>query len=419
MPLYGGGKMEFRTGCIINKEFEKTNFDYNTIKSLVSMANVIPDEYIIPNYKILNQGQVGSCVAHALVQNRLLKENEQLQEDKNYSTNWIYHNRKVTDWQGEGMYTEEALSNLISDGVTYYEDMIGNTKYSEKPSNFEESKLNLLPKAQRHKITAYYQIKTDDVLQKIQDIKTAIVTTGAVIVTVEVFGSFYEDGNNGGTIRNFKIGEQYYGSHAMVIIGWNRKNEWIVANSWGENWGDKGLCYISMLSNIFRQYFVVVDNYVEKELGNLKYALVLKDSMGKADNYLDMCKVLFGDLNFKFLNIGNNRYVSAYDYYDDIDSARNKRNSTSLKDILCIIPFSVLTKYVCIDYAFTNEVSLDFIISDFIPETDFEKRFELKKIKHENYFFMSLKSFTNDLDLENFINSADEAYKNSLIIKQV
>ena len=157
------------------------------MKSKITSANLIPDEFILQGYKILNQGSVGSCVAHALAQNRRLAENRQLQEDKDYSTNYIYHNRKPTDWQGEGMITEEALSNMLNDGALYLEDMSGNTKYSEKPADFEQLKQSLLPKAQMHKTSAYYQIKTNDILEQIDDIKTALMTTGALIVTVDVY----------------------------------------------------------------------------------------------------------------------------------------------------------------------------------------------------------------------------------------
>lgn len=91
--------MEFATGCIIDENISKNNYDYSVLKSKITNANLIPDEFILQGYKILNQGSVGSCVAHALAQNRRLAENRQL------------------------------------------------------------------PQAQRHKISAYYQIKTNDILE--------------------------------------------------------------------------------------------------------------------------------------------------------------------------------------------------------------------------------------------------------------
>lgn len=415
--------MEFGTGCIIDKEFEKTNFDYNTIKSLVSMANIIPDDYIIPNYKILNQGQVGSCVAHALVQNRLLKENEQLQEDKTYSTNWIYHNRKVTDWQGEGMYTEQALSNMITDGVVYYEDMTGNTKYSEKPSNFEESKLNLLPKAQRHKITAYYQIKTDDVLQKIEDIKTAILTTGAVILTVDVFSSFYEDGANGGIIRNFKVGEQYYGSHAMAIIGWNRKNEWIVANSWGNTWGDNGLCYISMLSNILRQYFVIVDNYIEKELGDLKYVIALEGTKDISEEEFIAIKNMLNVNDIIRKNINGIYYIIEDRYFNSFEEAKTYRLTSRYGKNNYIFSYAVVKNvYVCFSFGINSKDYAQYIINNFQKSLPIHDEFEFSIHEENDKFYIVIKKLETVNKAQEFINKVvqqDAAYTGVLITKQV
>ena len=37
--------------------------------------------------------------------------------------------------------------------------------------------------------------------------------------------------------------EKPIGGHCMTIVGWD-KSRWIVANSWGAKWGDKGYCYM-------------------------------------------------------------------------------------------------------------------------------------------------------------------------------
>jgi C1A family cysteine protease len=40
-------------------------------------------------------------------------------------------------------------------------------------------------------------------------------------------------------------GESAIGGHAMLIVGYNqKKEEFIVRNSWGPNWGYGGYCYM-------------------------------------------------------------------------------------------------------------------------------------------------------------------------------
>ena len=70
-------------------------------------------------------------------------------------------------------------------------------------------------------------------------IKAAIIDHGPVVVAVAVTGAW--DNYRGG---------KYNGSggrginHAVVIVGWTSDGYWIVRNSWGVEWGDKGYIYI-------------------------------------------------------------------------------------------------------------------------------------------------------------------------------
>ena len=39
--------------------------------------------------------------------------------------------------------------------------------------------------------------------------------------------------------------EQLQGGHCMNLIGFDDSKQWFIcANSWGTNWGNKGLCYL-------------------------------------------------------------------------------------------------------------------------------------------------------------------------------
>ncbi|VDM82760.1 unnamed protein product [Strongylus vulgaris] len=51
--------------------------------------------------------------------------------------------------------------------------------------------------------------------------------------------------------HSYKNGEKPVGAHAVKIIGWGEESHngkkilyWLMANSWGERWGDNGECII-------------------------------------------------------------------------------------------------------------------------------------------------------------------------------
>ena len=95
-----------------------------------SMLNNIDEEIEIPeNFKldydipIQNQGQVGSCVAHALMEMKSYIDNSM------YSIGFIYGNRKENDWQGHGLIIREALKNIVEFGDCRKESFDFNIEY--------------------------------------------------------------------------------------------------------------------------------------------------------------------------------------------------------------------------------------------------------------------------------------------------
>jgi len=52
-------------------------------------------------------------------------------------------------------------------------------------------------------------------------------------------------GNNGGNIDKF-VPSTVRGGHAVCIVGYRADGRFIVRNSWGTTWGDKGFGYASL-----------------------------------------------------------------------------------------------------------------------------------------------------------------------------
>ncbi|XP_072379756.1 cathepsin B-like [Diabrotica undecimpunctata] len=74
----------------------------------------------------------------------------------------------------------------------------------------------------------------------VANIQREILTNGPVEAAFEVYSDFvnYKSG-----VYQHVAGE-YLGGHAVRVLGWGEENGvayWLVANSWNEDWGDKGL----------------------------------------------------------------------------------------------------------------------------------------------------------------------------------
>jgi inhibitor of cysteine peptidase len=102
----------------------------------------------------------------------------------------------------------------------------------------------------------------------IQEIKTAIYQYGPVESMVCVGNGFtnYRSGtftqDESGTCQNG------YVNHAVVLVGWDDSRgpngSWILRNSWGPGWGDKGYMYIDRtVSNI--GYFTSYIEYTPQQ----------------------------------------------------------------------------------------------------------------------------------------------------------
>lgn len=89
----------------------------------------------------------------------------------------------------------------------------------------------------RYKCNSYFYNKGED-------IKGKLMESGPMETGFSVYEDFM---NYGGGIYTHTTGS-FLGGHAVKIIGWGTENGteyWIVANSWGTSWGEKGFFRIA------------------------------------------------------------------------------------------------------------------------------------------------------------------------------
>lgn len=184
------------------------------------------------NVPVLNQGSISSCVAHAIAVAMAYGECK-LNKDKfnDYSRGFIYGNRRPLDSQSEGMIIRQALKQVNHDGDCLYSIFPHNGNYKSMKAKIEENKEKYMKAAEPYKIANYFRLYNE------KEIKRVIMKQGAVIIgmtTFNTFGTHIQIPDKNATKR---------GGHAMCCVGWNEEG-WIIQNSWGKGWGDKGFCYL-------------------------------------------------------------------------------------------------------------------------------------------------------------------------------
>lgn len=242
--------------------------DYK-IKRLVKSAVKLPDTYINPTpLKIFDQADTEMCVACAIAQAKHIIEYRQNEDKEKFSPAYIYSHRRETDWDGEGMVTREALKNFQEYGVCHYEYFPGYYTYQEGKKEYEKRKSKLDYKAYIFRISSYYRLNETNM----NEIKTAIYTTGFALVAYDVYECLYNPDASGYINYNEETRGEYQGGHQMIAVGWNEKGL-IVCNSWSEDYGigfeenqTKGGLIIIPYNYIPSEAWTCVDNITEKEI---------------------------------------------------------------------------------------------------------------------------------------------------------
>lgn len=186
---------------------------------------------------IKNQGELGTCSVFSLVSiyEYILKKKN---SEQRLSERFVYYN--VLKDAGRMEDTGSSLYGVV-------ESM---TKYGVCAERFCEYDINLYDAnpteeayadAVRHKIKCAKNVEISH-----KDITSALSEGYPISISLKIFDSF---GNHSkGFIyrpTDEEIANNKFGNHAMVICGYSEEDKvYIVRNSWGKDFGDKGYCYI-------------------------------------------------------------------------------------------------------------------------------------------------------------------------------
>ena len=177
--------------------------DY-TIKNLVGKATAIeiPDSFKLDyEYDILSQGNVSSC--RAFVEKRMKDyiDGMPFEENKCYSSGFIYGYRKDSDFQGEGLVARESLNNLCEFGDCLYESFPINEEYPAIKQTLKKYNLDKLKEeASNHKSIGYIRLYKEDIKEYLVKYKKPVE------IAVRVYSNFYKAKTNGGKIPSGAAG---------------------------------------------------------------------------------------------------------------------------------------------------------------------------------------------------------------------
>jgi hypothetical protein len=210
-------------------------------------AQDFPETFSLPTVTIKNQGSIGSCVAHAC--SSLVEYHNKRQENTNivFSTEFIYGYRPLGYYVGEGMYVRDALKTLQKVGDCPLVLLKGNHSCPKAmeivEAKFEELKGSAYP----HRISTYVKVK------KVNEIKQALMNYGYVVVSMPWYKNYKL--KNG--VYTYPTNPEKSGYHCVVIYGWDERG-WLVQNSWGKYWGQKG-CFVVPFDFKWSEAWAVTD----------------------------------------------------------------------------------------------------------------------------------------------------------------
>lgn len=254
-------------------------YDYSKICTIKDED--VPTSYKIKNIpRVLDQGMVGSCVAHGLAENLQANHFKNTGEMLDLSVLEIYGLWRGDQFDNEsGMYIQTALNEGRKIGTIPRRLAPENIEVPDaikKAKEYQEK----YPDAFAFKIGSYFEIRK---ITKFEiNLKKAIMQFDLPVVVVRSTGSML---------------------HCEIAIGWDEEGI-ILQNSWGTEWGNSGLHHYKAKS-IKEAYVVIMDemklpftdvkkHWAEKYIRNLYFANIIdgyEDGTFKPEEHMKRSEV--------------------------------------------------------------------------------------------------------------------------------
>lgn len=209
-----------------------TIYSNHTLIKKVDLRGHFPEVY--------DQGHLGSCTANALA--GAYEFDEIIERESNIfrpSRLFIYYNERKMEGhinEDSGAEIRDGVMSLVNVGVCP-ETMLPYdiSKFTDEPSE------DCYEDALHHKVSEYKRVE-----QSLEQLKQCLIEGFPFVFGFIVYESFESaEVAKTGMMPMPEENEKILGGHAVVGVGFDDdKQVFIVRNSWGSSWGDKGYFYM-------------------------------------------------------------------------------------------------------------------------------------------------------------------------------
>ena len=236
------GELSDKGFLIHGQEFHTYSFKETPLESnYESHSSNLPPSADLRKYftTIKNQGKQGACASFSLVSVFEYFMANETASNPNLSEAFVYYNARENTGDNDkdsGATLQNVIKAMSDRGICVENLCPYNEKvYDKRPED------EAYADGQKRKV-----VKAQNVELKLDTVKAAINEGFPVVASFRVFDSFAK--NVGGFVSMPSPKEQESEKmeyHAMVICGYSDEHGYfIVRNSWGKKFGDKGYCYI-------------------------------------------------------------------------------------------------------------------------------------------------------------------------------
>jgi len=246
---------------------------------------------------IENQDQTNSCVANAVAGAYEYLVKKHTDRDYDVSRMFIYYNaRGLGGIDGDnGSVIADAIEGLRQHGAC-----------AEETWPFDLSEVNSAPSQDAYEEAAQFVV--DDmqlVPMQLDAWKSALAEGYPIVFGISLYESFDKQRKRGVVPLPTpnEVSRASHGGHAMLCVGYSDPDKvFIVRNSWGEDWGDSGYCYIPY-AYLINDKFNDGDSWIIRQLENIDF--------GEADWGDD--SALIGDFDTELGQMTDDEYAELLD----------------------------------------------------------------------------------------------------------